>query len=220
MDHVFEVTAAEDAHDSLLIIVAYTAVGKTVMGVLKVDPLLPDCKLPLTYHAYTGVDPPLDGLAVKFTVAPLQTALALPVMAMAGCTLRLIVAVTGFELTGLGVTQAKLLVMVQVAVSEDVTVVLYETELFPACGAPLIYHWKDAAESETDGVAVKVTDEPGQTAESVTVKSRLMEMVLAVTVQTLELTMVGLAHGASLVKEQRISELLLMVVVKNGEFPA
>lgn len=134
--------------------------------------------------------------------------------------LRLILAVTGFELTGLGVTQAKLLVMVHVAVSDDVTVVVYESELLPACGAPLIYHWKDAAESETDGVAVKVTEEPGQTAESVTVTSRLMEMVLAVTVHMLELTVVGVAHGASLVREHRMSELPVMVVVKKGEFPA
>lgn len=84
MDHEFELTGVGDAHDSLLIMVAYTTVGNTVMGVLKVDPLLPDCKLPLTYHAYAGVDPPFEGLAVKFTIAPLQTALALPVMATAG----------------------------------------------------------------------------------------------------------------------------------------
>jgi len=89
---------------------------------------------PFTFHWYEGFDPPLTGVAVKFTIVPGQTAVeGLDVIETAGVSNGFTCMVIEFDVAEGGDAQATLEVSITVTTSPSLRVVeLKVAELVPA----------------------------------------------------------------------------------------
>ena len=116
----------------------------------------------LTFHWYMGADPPLTGIAVNVTGDPKQNGLVRVEIETPAANEGLTTMVTGFEVAGLPLTQAAVDVNLQVTIS-PFTGVYVKTELFVPTVIVFLYHWYTGINPPLVGVAVNVTEVPGQT---------------------------------------------------------
>lgn len=92
--------------------------------------MAPEIFVPFFFHWYTGVLPPLDGVAVKVTLVPVQIPpLGLAAIIMVTGTLGYTVFVMMFEVAGDPVAQERLLVMIQFTSSPEASAVVVKVEL-------------------------------------------------------------------------------------------
>ena len=84
--------------------------------------------------------PPLVGVAVKVTEVPVHIEVALAEILTAGTAEGFTVMVIPFEVAVVGLTQAKLLVKIQVTICPLVSVELVNVELFVPAFTPLTCH--------------------------------------------------------------------------------
>lgn len=95
---------------------------------------------PLTFHWYTGVLPPLVGVAVKVTDVPVQIFVLLATILIEAVTEEVTVIVIGLELTVNGLAQAAEDVKSKVIISLFAkVVVVYEEVVAPLIGVPFFF---------------------------------------------------------------------------------
>ena len=123
--------------------------------------LAPTAVAPL-YHWYVGVTPPLVGVAVNVTVAPVHIGLTSGIIVTLTGSIGLTVIVTAFEVAGLPLVHVSFEVRITVIISPLVGTYAYVALLVPTAVAPL-YHWYVGANPPFVGVAVKVTVAPEHT---------------------------------------------------------
>jgi hypothetical protein len=134
--------------------------------------------LPLIFHWYAGVVPPLVMLAVKVTLAPAQMVLSasLELMVMVGVTKALTVLVMPVEVAVVGLAQVALEVNTQVTISLWASVVVVKVAAVAVLTLlPLILHWYAGVVPPLVMFAVKVTLVPAQMLLSASLE--LMDMV-------------------------------------------
>ena len=139
---VFEVAGLPLRHGvALEVSVQVTASPLTRVLVMNVALFVPSL-LPLTFHWYTGVVPPLTGVAVKVTGVPAQIVVLSATMPTEAVRIGLTVMVTVFEVAGLPLRHGVALeVSVQVTASPLPRVLVMKVALFVPALLPLTFHW-------------------------------------------------------------------------------
>jgi len=154
---VFEVAGLPDMQDELDVRMQDTR--SLLAGVYVKAGLLVPALVPLTFHWYEGVEPPLTGVAVKVTGFPEQAGLTEAVMLTeTGCG-EFAVMMMLFELAGFGLGQDELDVRMQEMIS-PLTGVYEKIGLLVPEFTPFTFHWYWGPGPGFWGVAVKVTEVP------------------------------------------------------------